>query len=394
MTGVANAGTAPTQTRRLAAVAAIDEVIFGEHAWLDMDSAAVTRLRHQLVSEAFDWHLGNCPPYRRFAERAGVAAAADLDGDLSRIPHLPVSLFKRHPVRSVDAAEIVHSFTSSGTSGVRSVVHRDDVTLQRFCGSLRPDGPVLSDIVGGLDDETGVILNLGPTRFEAGQVWFAYVMGLLEQLAPMRYYVSGNEFRLAEAAAELRRAVTDHEHVLLVGAPFLVADLMEYVTGHGIDIAGGTILTVFTGGGWKRELARSVSPERFRANACTAFGLADETQVRDVFNQVEVNSVFPECRHHHKHIPPWVHAVTRDPVTFAPQPPGTPGVLCYSDASARSYPCFVISDDIGVVEEGDCDCGRAGSRLVWQRRLRGATHQGCAETLATMRPAREQGSER
>ena len=92
--------------------------------------------------------------------------------------------------------------------------------------------------------------------------------------------------------------------------------------------------------------------------------------MRDTFNMVELNTVILECRYHRKHVPPWVHATTRDPRTLSPLPSGVEGVLSYLDPTPVSYPGFVFSDDLGVVFEAvECGCGRLGDVLAISRRI-------------------------
>jgi len=55
--------------------------------------------------------------------------------------------------------------------------------------------------------------------------------------------------------------------------------------------------------------------------------------------------------------------------------------MSYLDASATSYPSFIVTDDVGEVHEGACPCGRSGTTLQIQRRLVSVAQRGCALTL-------------
>jgi long-chain-fatty-acid---luciferin-component ligase len=125
-----------------------------------------------------------------------------------------------------------------------------------------------------------------------------------------------------------------------------------------------------------------VSPEVLRADAVETLGLRDDGQVRDVFNQVELNTAFVECAQHQLHVPPWVEVIVRDPYDLSPVPPGETGLLSYLDPSATSYPCFLISEDIGMASTDGCACGRHGQTVEIRRRLLTSDHQGCALRLA------------
>jgi long-chain-fatty-acid---luciferin-component ligase len=143
----------------------------------------------------------------------------------------------------------------------------------------------------------------------------------------------------------------------------------------------GAEIHVVTGGGWKRVSGAALSPPVFRERICGLLRLGTEGQVRDAFNQVELNSVIFECAAHRKHVPPWVTAFTRDPQTLEPLPDGTPGLLSFVDASAESFPCIIVSDDVGVILRGPCACGRDAVALRFIRRVERGGREGCAITL-------------
>jgi long-chain-fatty-acid---luciferin-component ligase len=76
-----------------------------------------------------------------------------------------------------------------------------------------------------------------------------------------------------------------------------------------------------------------------------------------------------------------VYPAARDPDRLTVLPPGEVGVMSYLDASATSYPSFIVTEDVGEVSEGSCPCGRAGTTLQVHRRLVTVAQRGCALTL-------------
>ena len=231
-----------------------------------------------------------------------------------------------------------------------------------------------------MDEVESLILNLGSPRLGSGDVWFNYVMSMMEQIAPMRTYSDDHDFRVADAVRDCREAVESADRVFVIGPPFLVADFCAAVEQDG-GIAGDDSLFVFTGGGWKNRASEETARAEFTGRVVGTLGLDSVFQVRDVFNQVELNTLLVECGEHRKHVPPWVHVFTRDPESLEPLPDGQVGILSYSDATANSYPCFFIGDDLGRVNRGQCACGRQAVTFEVVRRLRGTSHEGCAETM-------------
>ena len=67
------------------------------------------------VREAIAHHYANCPSFARWYRKQGADPDAKIE-DLSRVPFLPVSVFKRLPLESVPEQEIVRVLKSSATS--------------------------------------------------------------------------------------------------------------------------------------------------------------------------------------------------------------------------------------------------------------------------------------
>lgn len=354
----------------------LDHLVASETVF-DLPLAEQRSLRDYHVRRAFAAHLDGCPSYAAFAARRRFQRAAGV-GDLGGIPVIPSSVFKSERVLSVAEGEISKWCRSSGTQGTQSLVGRDRTSLERLLGSIRA-GVTL--IHAWLEDDLEVI-HLGPDRSEAGDVWFMYVMALIELLYPTRHFVRGGVFDVTGALARVQELVARGDrHLAVVGPPFRVLELIEAIERSGTQIAGGPSTTVLTAGGWKRFSGQRIERGAFDTRASAAFGLADVSQVRDAFNQVELNTVFIECAAHRKHVPPWVYAAARDPDRLAVQPAGQVGVLSYLDASATSYPCFIVTDDVGEVSEGACPCGREGTTIQVHRRLVTVAQRGCALTL-------------
>lgn len=369
-------------TETLAEVSIIDSVIFGEKEWLSIPHADQQDMRVDLVRRSLEHHLAHCDAYAAFAARRGIPPGdISSPADLRRIAHFPTSVFKRRQLLSVDEADIVSSFTSSGTSGTHSVIYRDTLTLHRLCGMVRPDSALFGSILDGTDDSNTVILNLGTSRQDSRHIWFGYVMSLLEQVAPTTFYTRDGFVDFGRAVADARRGLKEYERVFLIGPPFLVADFCHEVLASGLPLDGGDSLVVFTGGGWKSREHDRIDRDDFDSLLVSALRLTGRRNIRDVFNQVELNTLLVDCEHRNKHVPPWVDVFARDPVTFEPVADGRTGVLSFSDASAHSYPCFYVGDDLGSVDSSGCQCGLPGLTIRLESRLRGATHGGCATAM-------------
>ncbi|WP_394821163.1 long-chain fatty acid--CoA ligase [Pendulispora albinea] len=356
----------------------LDAVIFDESTCFDLSLRAQRQLRSAFVAETFAFHLERCTAYRAFAERRGGPDILErVYLDIDAVPVYPTAAFKRWRNFAVEDGAVEKWCLSSGTRGTRSEVPRDRVTLERLLGSVKAAMPLVHDWY----EHEATVINLGPSRAEAGDIWFGYVMSLIELLYPTTCMVREATLLVDEAIERLRSSVERGQDVILVGPPFLLLELADAVTSKNVRIDSKDRLTTITAGGWKRFSGTAIDRAQLEERLATAFGMSDRTRMRDAFNQVELNAVLMECRAGWKHVPPWVHATTRDPHRLHVQPRGEMGLMSYLDASATSYPCFIVSDDVGVTREGMCECGREGVTVRIVRRTRTSAQRGCALSI-------------
>lgn len=350
----------------------VDLAVFAD-AWTLPDDPDV---RTELVREALEHHLKECAPYREFAERREFALG-DLRGpvDLARVPQIPVVAFKHTlSLLSCSSALVAKRCTSSGTMGRLSEVQRDRPTIERLLGSVRWG----VELIGNWEDDEVAVLNLGPGQHEAGDLWFAYVTSLVELVYPTVHAVRDGRFDAKEAGRTLRELEEQFPVVLLLGPPPLVLKVLRAVAGQRPESTASTY--VVTAGGWKRSTGEVLDRPEFEELARSSLNLVDSRQIRDAFNQVELNTVLIECESHRKHVPPWLEVIVRNPRTLEPVPSGT-GLLSYLDPSASSYPCFFISDDFGRLDVETCPCGRTGRTLTVERRVKRDEEWGCARKM-------------
>ncbi|NNH75653.1 hypothetical protein HLB23_38365 [Nocardia uniformis] len=353
----------------LNAVYPVDRLVFGD-AWTTDDPA----LRIQLIRDSVRHHLDNCALYACYAERLGFSVElVQSQQDLAFVPQLPTTVFKRGTrILSCDPDAIARRCTSSGTQGRLSEVYRDRTTIERLLGSVRRGVELLGD---WHEDEVAV-LNLGPSRAEAGDLWFAYVMSLIDVPFHTEHAVHSGVFDRESARRALVRLRDQFPTVVVIGPPALVLELAGRLDSRGRG-DGGDLLVV-TAGGWKRYNGKVLDRSEFTGVVRKAFGLRHDDQVRDAFNQVELNTIVLECAQRRKHLPPWLEVIVRDPRTLKAAPGGAPGLLSYLDPTAVSYPGFILADDYGSVCDEQCPCGVPGRTLEHHRRVERTEEWGCA----------------
>ena len=356
-----------------ASIDPLDQLI-AEEGLFALEPAQVTALRRQFLQRAAAWHLQPGTAYAAYAAREGLRPGTRATELPDALPLLPSMLFKRAGVHLAhpQASGILWT-TSSGTQGSVSRIPRDDTTLRRFFASIGN----LSNEMLGIQNSDLTVFNLGPDADEASNLWISYVMaGITVMLPRSRYYVRDDRFHLEELLRDLQAAAG--QRIAVMGPPPLLADVAHAMRARGLKLRVRPDSVLVTIGGWKRRSGERLLRQVFDELLSTAFDL-EPTQVRDTFNMVELNSVLVECAHHCLHVPPWLVVRARDPATLRVLPTGKSGVLAYLDPTARSYPGFVLSDDLGRVQVSlACACGRCSDVLQIERRLNTVESRGCA----------------
>ena len=353
-------------------------------AMVGMPGEALRVPRHQwraslteAVRAAFGYHYTNNDFYRA---QCDAVSPADIDdyADLHRIPLLPVGMFKQagaHVLLTVGLADIETEIRSTGTSGVPSVARRDALTTTR--ASI--------GILGGYRDFFGISdgagLFLCPSPAEVPEMGMVKVFNLMTaMLDDHRYLVQEYSFDPEEALAYLNKwegRMTRH----IVGPPFIIARFMRFLELESIPLALDPESMIIMLGGWKQYTGRSISRAEFDDKSRQFLGL-DPSRIRDMYGMIESNMLAIECEHRRKHVPPWCYVSIRDITDPAIElEPGKTGGIAILDALNTAYPGFLLSDDVGEVDESDCPCGRTGQTVRFRRRRQGAELGCCAVSI-------------
>lgn len=331
------------------------------------------RARSEALLQTALHHARTTPGYRALVEaQGGVAALTEEAGSWTRIPLVSARSFKSEPHLLVSEGTSQHRiFRSSGTQGVTSRVARDEQSLSRLLGSVDLGTREILELPDYIE-----VVNLGPAVEDADDVWFSYVMALVELIHPSRAFSSADVFQVEKAAQTL--AAPSDEAKVVVGPPPLVADLIQYMTEH--RMTAQRVDAVITGGGWKRRSDEALEYSDLLAALARIPG-CENVELRDTYNCVEMNTVLFQCEAERFHVPPWLALGVLDPRDESVGEAGE-GMICIYDATATSYPAFVLTDDLGTVyPSGTCTCGRVGETMRFQRRVTRSEGRGCARKL-------------
>lgn len=219
---------------------------------------------------------------------------------------------------------------------------RDQRTLERFVGTVMH---AMREFIGATDALEAFVLS--PPGAEAGDIWFSYVLSLVEMLYDTSFFVHGGALQ-PETLHRTLDELDPEVQPAIVAPPGLLYDFLTWMEERGqrLDL-GARDGYVVTAGGWKRRENEAVSRSKLSELVEERLGI-EGSHIRDAYNMVELNTLLLGCEHGRKHIPPWLVVLARRPADMSVTDPGEQGMLSFLDPTAISYPCFVLSDDLST----------------------------------------------
>ena len=324
-------------------------------------------------------HAARCPEYGNVLDRVYGGLSRLRFERLEDIPLIPVSMFKRHVLKSVPDAEVIKVLTSSGTTGqAPSRIHLDAETsqvqsavlvkvAQHFLGRDRLPMVIL--------DQPGIVKDRASYSARG-----AGILGM-SQFGRRPFWALREDLSLDRQGLEAYLEQSGDGPVLFFGFTFIVwRHFVQAIeeSGRPLDLARATLVH---SGGWKKLRDEAVSPEAFRARVRAATGIE---RTIDFYGMVEqVGGVYFENPLHHLQAPIYSEVIVRDPVTLAPLPDGEPGLIQVLSCLPTSYPGHsLLTEDLGVVHGADpVGLGMGGRQFDMLGRVPKAEPRGCSDTF-------------
>ncbi len=173
-----------------------------------------------------------------------------------------------------------------------------------------------------------------------------------------------------------------NETIALIGPPFMLLLALNKLQKDGEHFDFGEQGLVITGGGWKVNENVRIPHEDFRRQVEDVLGIP-ETRCLDMYGMVEGNGIMVQCSEgHYLHVPytyykPLILDDDLMPTGFYEW-----GRFAFLDATAQSYPGFIISGDRARMLEHCPVCDRPGPVLEPEvQRASGEEVRGCAEVI-------------
>ena len=350
------------------------------------DNEEQQRLYVKALQEELVFHYEHNDMYRQFCDRKGFDPHKEIIS-LEAIPPVAVSVFKDlgMSLASVPKEDIKLRLQSSATSGTPSTIVVDKITSKRQAKAMVK---VIQEAIGR-ERKPFLVMDIDPrSEFRALLgARFAAITGYLNFASKAGYFLKakdGVSYFDVEAMQEYVASIPAEQPVVVFGFTYILySNVLKAVKEKGITIPlpkGSKIIHI---GGWKKLESEKISKELFNQQLADCFGI-EPVDVIDIYGFTEQMGLnYPDCPCGCKHESSYVKVLVRDIVTNEVLPVGEEGKLEFITPVPHSYPGnLVLTDDLGMIIDGECPYGRPGKRFKILGRLKKAEVRGCGDILA------------
>lgn len=345
-------------------------------------------LFYQNVLEELKHHYDNNELYKKFCIKKNFNPYQFI-GELSELPYIPVHIFKAlgQKLASVADKEIKIKLQSSATSGVPSTVLLDKVTARR---QVKAMARVMQTVLGS-SRRPFCVMDLDPLGSNAANLGArsAAIKGYLNFSSTASYFINSEsanaplEFSKDKFIEHLNQ-VKVNEPMIIFGFTFvLYHTVFRQLKEEGITFSLPKDTKVIHIGGWKKLESEKVSKSQFNNDIASVLGI-DSKNIIDVYGFTEQMGLnYPDCPHGWKHIHAYADVIIRNEQDLSLCNDGEQGLLQFISPLPHSYPGnVVLTDDLGVLESGACECGQSGKRFKVIGRAKKAEVRGCGDIMS------------
>ena len=350
------------------------------------DNEEQQRLYLKALQEELVFHYEHNDMYRQFCDRKGFDPHKEITS-LEAIPPVAVSVFKDlgMGLASVPKEDIKLRLQSSATSGTPSTIVVDKITSKRQAKAMVK---VIQEAIGR-ERKPFLVMDIDPrSEFRALLgARFAAITGYLNFACKAGYFLKakdGVSYFDVNAMQEYVASIPADQPVVVFGFTYILySNVLKAVKEKGISIPlpkGSKIIHI---GGWKKLESEKISKELFNKQLADCFGI-EPVDVIDIYGFTEQMGLnYPDCPCGCKHESSYVKVLVRDIVTNEVLSAGEEGKLEFITPVPHSYPGnLVLTDDLGMIIDGECPYGRPGKRFKILGRLKKAEVRGCGDILS------------
>jgi hypothetical protein len=317
-------------------------------------------------------HLKGSPEFARLYPKWSAAKS------IQDIPFVHVGLFKYLDLRTrgefIKHERVVHS---SATSGKSSCILTDEYSSKLQSESIIK---ILTSFLG-VEKRPLLILDSVKSLRSRGEMSarVAAAMILRPLATDIRFLLENADDPQSLKWLTVADVLNNNDEIIVYGFSWILwrAWASQTIPVNIIKQLKGKKIYFVHSGGWKKLEEIKVDHSTF--NATLLKGLDNASQVIDFYGLVEqLGIIYPLCQYGARHVPVWADVIVRDSYTLKALDEDE-GQLQLLNTLAYGAPYHsVLTEDIGRLLKGTCECGRKGRRFQLINRIPKAELRGCA----------------
>ncbi|MCX5666886.1 MAG: hypothetical protein NTY34_01025 [Candidatus Omnitrophica bacterium] len=340
----------------------------------------LSAMRHNL-----EYQFNNCGYYKKICLRKAFYPK-DLNSfeDIWGIPYILSDVFKHYDIRTRSSGILRFEFTSSGSSGKKSKVAYNRITVRRMMLANYYIYKALGLVAEGT--ATNYIMMCVDPKIDAS-IATSNADVFLSHLAPKKnmFFSLGKDahgntaFLRDESVENLKGFIEEGLPIRMLGfAHFICQTISGYARKYGkVYFPKGSYMLY--GGGWK-NFASLYGPGFDLFEFLLENTNIDLKNVRDVYGLIEHGLYYLECEEHNKHIPNTALVCVRDPRTLNRLTYGENGLLHLYSPIFECYPGIsILTTDYGSIH-ASCPCSLGGPYIKIEGRAGVTKKATCALT--------------
>lgn len=345
---------------------------------LDPFSLGATKKKQLLNNIFYDlskFHDSHCEAYHKILNIQKFTI--DDNYDYTKTPPLPVRLFKKYDLLSVDKNDIVKTMTSSGTSGQQvSKIYLDKKTASF---QIKVLSKILSNFIG--TKRLPMLIIDSKSILKDRKKFSARAAGILgfSMFGKDISYALDEKMNIDFKSIEIFLDKHKENDILVFGFTSIVWKYFYKSLkkeNKYLNIENGILLH---GGGWKKLQNQAVDNNTYKEE------IKSYTKINKIYNYYgmieQTGSIFMECEAGHLHCSNFSDISILDK-HLKPLGPNQKGLIELYSTIPHSYPGHILlSEDYGeLLGEDDCPCKRMGKYFKIHGRIKKAEIRGCSDT--------------
>ena len=319
-------------------------------------------------------HQKNSPQFKKITEYFKFNYSKN--NKIDKYPFIPVSLFKKHKLISVDESKLIREIVSSGTSGELSKIYLDQINSLNQKKVLTG---IVSSVIGKeripmliIDSDPSIKVNNNINARKAAIYGFSVFGKNITYALDANYSIKYKE--VSEFFEKYSK-----QKFLIFGFTYLVfLKLIKEFKLSKISNPQINKAILIHGGGWKKIENLKISKKNFKSMLLKKFNIP---RVYNYYGMVEqTGSIFFECECGYLTTSIFSDIIIRDSF-FNVLKPNQKGIMQLLSLIPSSYPGHnILTEDIGEqIPNNKCTCKIKGKKFLIHGRLDKTERRGCSD---------------